>query len=373
METSEPKKPLRLLVIMEMGLKYPSGFLRAWAFRDHFAKAGWTAKFVSHNFTGPLLWHIKPLYKLYTYLNELRLVRLAGSCDVVYMCKVQSPRLISMLRRRTKARLVLDFGDAVWMPRYGSRSSGQYSSSSAPLSGDENPEFSGLLPLLDAVTTDNELTAAYVRRFNANCTVVPDSPQIELFDEMRGKVRKNADDTVTIGWVGSQSTAYNLFLIWETLERLFLKYPNLHLRLVGTGKDMRLIPPFEKVRYSCAENYTQAEMVNEVLKMDIGLFPLQDVEASRVRGVLKASVYMSGEAAVVSSPVGQCKDFIKDGVNGMLAGTGEEWERKLELLIKDKQLRQKLAKGGLETVRGNLTLDRAFAVLRPVIEGESHV
>lgn len=355
METVKPGKPLRLLVIMEMGLKYPSGFLRAWAYRKHFEKAGWTAKFVSHHFTGPLLWHIKPLYRLYTYLNELRLVRLAASCDAVYMCKVQSPRLIGLLRRRTKARLVLDFGDAVWMPRY------------------ENPEFSGLLPMLDAVTTDNELTAAYVRRFNPNCTVVPDSPQIELFDEARGKALKNTDGTVTLGWVGSQSTAYNLFLIWEALERLSAKHPDLHLRLVGTGNDMRLIPPFEKVRYSCLEKYTQEEMISEVLKMDIGLFPLQDVEASRVRGVLKASVYMSGEAAVVSSPVGQCADFIKDGVNGLLAANDADWERKLDLLIQDRQLRQKLVKGGLETVRGKLTLDRAFETLRPVIEGESHV
>lgn len=354
METEINKKPLRLLVIMEMGLKYPSGFLRAWAYRGHFEKAGWSAKFVSHNFTGPLLWHLKPLYRLYTYLNELRLVHLAASCDVVYMCKVQSPRLISLLRRGTKARLVLDFGDAVWMPRY------------------ENPEFSNLLPMLDAVTTDNELTAAYVRRFNPNCTVIADSPQIELFDERRSKVQKNTDGTVTLGWVGSQSTAYNLFLIWEALERLFVKHPHLHLRLLGTGKDMRLIPPFEKVRYSCVENYTQEEMISEVLKMDIGLFPLQDVEASRVRGVLKASVYMSGEAAVVSSPVGQCADFIKDGVNGLLAADDGEWERKLDLLIKDKQLRLALAKGGLETVRGKLTLDRAFETLRPVLEGESN-
>lgn len=351
MESGKLKKPLRLLVILEMGLLYPSGFLRAWIFRGHFARAGWLARFVSHNFTGPLLWHIKPLFKLYRYLNELRLVYLAGSCDVVYMCKVQSLRLVAMLRRRTRAKLVLDFGDAVWMPRY------------------ENPEFSGVLSMVDAVTTDNELTAAYVRRFNVNCTVVADSPQIEMFDGMRDKVRKNTDGPVILGWVGSQSTAYNLYLIWEALERLFVKHPNIHLRLLGTGKDARFIPPFEKVRYSCLKTYTQQEMIREVLKMDIGLFPLQDVEASRVRGVLKASIYMSGEAAAVCSPVGQCADFIKDGINGMLAGPGEEWERKLDLLINDKKLRLALAKGGLETVRGKLTLDCAFSTLRSVIEG----
>lgn len=348
------EKPFRLLVIMEQGLQFPSGRLRAWIFREHFARAGWGTRFASHNFTGRLLWHIKPLFKLYRYLNELRLVCLARSCDAVYMSKVQSLRLISMLRRRTKARLVLDFGDAVWMPRY------------------ENPEFDAVLPLVHAVTTDNELTAAYVRRFNPNCTVVPDCPQIEMFDAMRDKMRKNPDSPVILGWIGSQSTAYNLYQIWEALERLFVKHPDIHLRLLGTGKDLRLLPPFEKVRYSSLETYTQEEMIREALKMDIGLFPLQDVEASRVRGVLKASVYMSGEAAVVSSPVGQCADFIKDGVNGMLAGTGEEWERKLDLLIGDKKLRLTLAKSGLETVRGKFTLDRAFSLMRPVIEGESH-
>jgi glycosyltransferase involved in cell wall biosynthesis len=354
MEPEKTKKPLRLLVILEMGLQFPSGFLRAWIYRGHFARAGWAAKFVSHNFTGPLLWHIKPLFKLYRYLNELRLVRLARSCDVVYMSKVQSLRLVTLLRERTKAKLVLDFGDAVWMPRF------------------ENPEFGKVLAQVHAVTTDNELTAAYARRFNSNCTVVPDCPQIEMFDEMRGKIEKNSDGPVVLGWVGSQSTAYNLYVIWEALERLFVKHPNIQLRLLGTGKDMGLLPSFEKVRYSRLEKYTQEEMVREVLKMDIGLFPLQDVEASRVRGVLKASVYMSGEAVVVSSPVGQCAEFIKDGVNGMLAGPVEEWERKLDLLISDKKLRLALAKGGLETVRGKLTLDRSFSTLRSVIEGEDH-
>ncbi|MBI4801981.1 MAG: glycosyltransferase family 4 protein [Elusimicrobia bacterium] len=346
------RKP-RVLVVLEMGYLWTTGFVRAGIFKEHFARAGYSVRFVNHNFTGPLLWRFKSLFSLFRALNELRIVYLARSCDAVYMCKVQSGRLVAMLRRRTKARLVLDAGDA-GMPQYATA------------------ELNSALAAADAVTTDNELTAGYVRRFNKNCTVVPDSPQIELFDSMRAEIRKNASGPVILGWVGSSSTVYNLFLIWETLERLFARHENLHLRLVGVGRDLRLLPPFEKVRYSFVESYTQKEMVREVLKMDIGLYPLHNIEASYYRGVLKASVYMSGEAAAVCSPVGQCADFIKDGVNGMLAAAPQEWERKLETLINDRVLRQTLAKGGLETVRGNLTLDRAFSTLRSVIEGESH-
>lgn len=354
MDTHKTEKPLRLLVILEKGFIHPSSFLRAWMFREQFSRAGYITRFANHYFAGPLLWRIKPLFDLYTYLNELRLVRLARSADVVYLAKVHSHRLISMLKSRTSARLVLITGDAFWLPQYA------------------DPDLDKTLPLLDTLISDNEQTLKYLRQFNSNCVLLPDCPQIELFDAARGGIRKNAGGPVILGWVGTQSTVYNLYLIWETLERLFARHDNIHLRLVGVGSDPRLLPPFEKVRYSCLETYTQAEMVSEVLKMDIGLFPLQDVEASRVRGVLKASVYMSGEAAAVCSPVGQSADFIKEGVNGMLANTNEEWERKLELLIKDKELRRKLAKGGLETVRENFTLERAFLILRSALEGKKY-
>jgi hypothetical protein len=91
------------------------------------------------------------------------------------------------------------------------------------------------------------------------------------------------------------------------------------VRLVGTGDDPALRPPFERVRYSAVPYYDQSTMIDEVLGMDIGLFPLQDVERSRVRGVLKAAIYMCGEAAVVASPVGQTPEVISNGVNGVLA------------------------------------------------------
>jgi len=351
MKPGKSKKPLRLLVILEMGRLFPSGFLRGLIFKERFSRAGYTTKFVSHKYTGPVFWHIFPPFRLYTYLNELRLVYLARFCDVVYMCKVQSLRLVSLLRARTKAKLVLDFGDAVWLPRF------------------ENPEFGKVLALLDEVTTDNELTAAYVRQFNAHCTVMPDSPQIEKFDGLRAAIRKNAGGPVVIGWVGSQSTAYNLYVVWEALERIFIKHPDIQMRLLGIGKDALLLPPFEQVRYSCLEKYTQEEMIREVLKMDIGLFPLQDVEASRVRGVLKATVYMSGEAAVICSPVGQSVELIKDGVNGMLAASTDEWESKLEKLITDAGLRRMIAQAGLETVRAQFPLDKAFSILSKVLEG----
>ncbi len=359
----------RVLVVLEAGNAYPSGFLRGLIYKEYFEQDGFQVKYVSRLHPG-LIRFIEDPPRVFSPLlalgfrHTLRLVlaglgmisediiaRQARRYDTVYMSKVASLRLVGKLRQ-TKAKLVLDFGDAVWLP------------------GRAGAQFSDVLRSVDAVTTDNEVTAQYARKHNPNCIVIPDCPQIEAFDKRRSEWHPPpASSKITLGWVGSALTAYNLYVVWEALERLFSKYPDLHLRLVGMGPNRELLPPFEKVKYSCRNEYSQAEMIDEVLGMDIGLFPLQDVEASRVRGVLKATVYMAGQAVAVCSPVGQCSDLIQDGVNGMLARTPEEWEKKIEELILNPTLRHQIAQAGLETMRSQFTVARSFAKVRQVLNG----
>jgi glycosyltransferase involved in cell wall biosynthesis len=352
----------RILVILEAGDAYPSGFIRGLIYRDAFRAAGFDVTYVNRQppvltrlaerAPGSLAPALGWLFARWADFIEPRLVRLARAYDIVYMSKVTSYRLVSALRQQTRVRLVLDFGDAVWLN---------------PWAG----HFNKLLGLVHAVTTDNALTAAYVRQYNPNCLVVPDCPQVEWFDRRRAELsgRRAQRAEIVLGWVGTPGTLHNLYVVWEALERLFTRYPQLHLRLVGTGTHLSRwrLPPFERVRFSQRPAYDQAGMIEEVFGMHIGLFPLQDTEASRVRGVLKATVYMSGEAAVVASPVGQSAELIQEGVNGLLAGTTQEWERQVERLILQPELRHQLARAGLETVRQGFTVQRSFERLASML------
>lgn len=368
MRVSPGQGPLRVLAILEAGDLYPSGTVRGLIYRKYFERDGIEIRFVSRIhlpirrlMDSPPRWlrfmlRFGVFAELMTSINR-RLTRrceraalaAAKHYDVVYMSKVTSFAFVKSMRRATAARLVLDFGDAVWLPRW------------------RIDRFDETLKTVDAITTDNALTAAYVRQFNPNCTVIPDCPNIEEFDRARSTVRKAAGRRVVLGWVGSRSSAFNLYVVWEALERVFARHESLELRLMGVASDN--LPPFERVRYSCVPTYDQAQMIEEVLKMDIGLFPLQDVEACRVRGVLKGAIYMSGEVAVVCSPVGQCIDLIQDGVNGMLASSTEDWEEKLEKLIVNQNLRRKIAHAGLETVRSQFTVAKSYPLLKSVLEG----
>jgi glycosyltransferase involved in cell wall biosynthesis len=345
----------------------PSGMTRGWIYREYFQNAGYKVRFVHRCsptlctlmgtppaylrllMNAGLRWLLSRIQNLYCRVSERVLVRLAKRYDVVYMSKITSDVFVERLKKGTAARLVLDFGDAVWLRG-------------------KSAAFDKVLQCVDAVTTDNEITAEYVRRVKSSCAIIPDCPQVELFDQRRTK-RDPDPATITLGWIGSPSTLHNLYLIWEPLEKLFARHDNLHLRLVGTGPDFsKFLPPFERVRFSCRSRYGQAEMIEEVLKMDVGLFPLQDVEASRTRGVLKATVYMSGGAAVVCSPIGQCVDLIQEGVNGFLAATPEEWVRKIERLVESTALRQTVARNGLEQVRREFTVEKSFDKLIAVLD-----
>jgi glycosyltransferase involved in cell wall biosynthesis len=352
-----------VLAILE-GFNWPSGVVRARIYKDLFERDGFDVEFM-----GRIAMSVADLVERVpsrrvrmaaitagTLVNELRILAKAGAADVIYLSKVTSLRFLRMLRRRSRARIVLDFGDAVWLGPDGKR---------------RDSQFAEVLRLVDAVTTDNEHTAAYVRQFGKACTVIPDSPQLEQFDRKRPTVVPRNDGTVVVGWIGTAGTLYNLELIADALRVVSRKHPHMVLRLVGVGSDRSALQALEGIPYSVRASYDQAQMIDEVFGMDVGLFPLQDSERSVVRGVLKASIYMCGEAAVIASPIGQVTDVIEDNVNGMLASTREEWVAKLDALVSDAMLRKRLAAAGLETVRSRFRTHQSWELLRAVLQGEA--
>ncbi|MFW9994113.1 MAG: glycosyltransferase family 4 protein [Candidatus Odinarchaeota archaeon] len=285
-------------------------------------------------------------------INHIRITRMTRNVDVVHLIKVNSLELIKQIRAKSSARIVYDLGDAVWLPNYKGYQ-----------------EIDQILQNVDAVTCDNRYGLDYAGKFNKSLFLYPGPSQVEMFDKLRAeKKRHPREKCLTIGWIGSPNTVFHLYSAWEALEKIFEKHQHIHLRLVGVGKDKKILPRFENVRYSTVPYYSSEQMVKEVLNMDIGLFPMFDVQEARVRGILKATIYMSGEAAVVASPRGQVTELITDGVNGFLADSTEEWVEKLDTLIKNHELRQQLIVAGLETVRKNYSLEKCFEKLRLALQ-----
>lgn len=286
--------------------------------------------------------------------REDRIVRMAADFDIVYLLTVPSWRLHRNMCNLEHTTVVFDLIDAVWLPWFQ-----QF--------GWQN--IDRMLDAADAVVCENRFTANHVRQYNSRVYVVPDSPQVEVFDRIREASRPEPD-RVTLGWIGGTTTVDSLYRIFEPLEELFACHTHLQLRIVGASRER--LPRFEKVRYSLRETYDQLSMAQEVLKMDIGLFPLFQTDESLCRGTLKARIYMCGEAVAVCQRLGESCDLIQDGVNGILAEEKEEWLETLDDLVQHPAKRNAMAKAGLQTVRNAYTrqhcFDRILAILLELAE-----
>jgi glycosyltransferase involved in cell wall biosynthesis len=356
--------PPRAALIVVNGLNEPSGTVRATQYASLFERSvQWRARFISRRSqqwtertnrtyrpTAPL---IVPLIHrpvaAYTRRWERRredeIVRLAAGVDLVYLVKVPHLGLYQRLRALNRPIVIADFNDGLWLPQF------QHSGWQ---------DLDEILRTAHGVICENAYVAGYARRLNPNVAVVPDSPQVESYDRRRAAITRERDRLV-LGWLGSPENAGSLFHIFEALEAVARRVPNCHLRVVGADRPM--LPRFERVNFSCLPRYGQDEMIRETLAFDVGLFPMYHVEDGLARGNLKAMIYMSAGAVAACEDFGENRTLIQDGVNGVLAGTSDQWVEQLERLAADRSARERIAQRGLDTIRKQFSSEVVFAQL----------
>jgi glycosyltransferase involved in cell wall biosynthesis len=220
---------------------------------------------------------------------------------------------------------------------------------------------------------ENTFVCDYARRHNTRVFLVSDSAQVELFDTARIKAGSNpvrngrVPGCVRIGWVGSVTTSGALEKLREPLLRLCARRPEVELRVLGArpADAARLLAG---IPHSVVTEYDGEAMVREMLAMDIGIFPAPlDREDYRARGPLKALLYMAAGLPVVCQQGGECSVIIEDGVSGMLADGDGEWERKLDALLADPELRRRMGAAALDRVRRGYSLAQTYATLRDAL------
>ncbi len=281
--------------------------------------------------------------------SDRRIVHAARSADIVYAITMSSERLQAELQQQS-VTYVMDIIDGLWLPWFR-----QF--------GWEHLE--AMLAAADGIIAENRFTAEHLRQYNPRVELVPDSPQLDAFERVRGQVQRGGE-RVVIGWIGGKDSVDALYVVYEALERLFAEFPQLHLRILGAPRDR--LPRFENVRFSLVERYDQSIMVREALALDIGIYPQFAVQESIHRGTLKAKIYMSAGAATVCQDLGENAELIRDGENGLLAGSTQQWYAKLRWLVENPAERERIGAAGLETIRRDYTAERCFARLAAALE-----
>ncbi len=194
------------------------------------------------------------------------------------------------------------------------------------------------------VVTCNEYLGDYARGVNPNVTVISTSLDTSKFMPVKKAMNPGR---LTIGWIGSYSTASYLDLIKDALLEVSGRYPFV-LKIIGAGDyDIGINgPSIEVLRLK----WELGDEIRQFQSLDIGIYPLPDDKWVLGKTGFKTMQYMSVGVPCVVSNVGRNKRIVQDGVNGFLAGTKKEWVDKISMLIENRELREKIGAAGRKTV-----------------------
>lgn len=148
---------------------------------------------------------------------------------------------------------------------------------------------------------------------------------------------------VIIGWTGSHSTMKFLDELVPVLKILKQKYP------VEFAIICNKPPQFElaELRYIPWNESTEVE---DLLKINIGLMPLDPDPWCEGKCGFKLIQYLSLGIPAVASPVGVNRQIIEKRENGFLCSTKEEWIQALSFLIENFSARAAMGKSGREKI-----------------------
>jgi len=256
-----------------------------------------------------------------------------------------------LLSKFFKKHLIYDFDDAIFVA--------QRSKANWAINFLKYPKkVARIINLSQQVIVGNSYLKEYALRFNKNVIVIPTPLDIEKYKPFDSAKK----DRIVVGWVGSHSTAIYLLGLKEVFQKLKNENSDLIIRLIGAKKYRDQISGVEYRAWRLEEE------IAELNSFDIGLMPMPDNPWTKGKCAFKLLLYMSMGIPAVCSPVGMNKEIIRDGENGFLASSPEEWYEKIQILIKNSELRNKMGLQGRKTVEKGYSLKLWAPVFIEVLE-----
>ncbi len=197
-----------------------------------------------------------------------------------------------------------------------------------------------------AVLVNSPSHKRFASGYNRN---VWEIPSVVDADTYTGWAPHPSDGTVCVGWTGSDSSAENMQVIREPLEVLGRR-EDVELRFIG-AREFGL----PGISYTAVPWRASTE-VEDLRSLDVGLLPLQLTPWTPHKFYLKLVQYMALGIPPVATPLGCNPLLIKEGETGFLAASVAEWTTKLERLVTEPELRERIGRNAAALALSRYTL-----------------
>ncbi len=220
-----------------------------------------------------------------------------------------------------------------------------------------NEKFNNMCRNAKSITAGNTHLLDLVSGLNIRSNYLP---TVLNSKEYLNKTFDHKKTKLTLGWIGSYSTARHLEILIKPLEILAKKI-NFNFIVIG-GKS----PKIEGVEV--IELEWSAEKEKEYLhRIDIGLMPLIEEEWSKGKCGFKLIQYMACGIPVVGTNISANNQIINDDV-GFKASCCDDWISAITTLYNNRSLLIKMGIAGKKRVERDFSLNRNLPMLEKIIK-----
>jgi glycosyltransferase involved in cell wall biosynthesis len=196
------------------------------------------------------------------------------------------------------------------------------------------------------VLAGNEYLASYAMHRARHVEIVP-----SCVDPSVQPLRRHTDvDILTVGWLGSRSTApylQHIIPVFRAINR-----GGIRMKLVIVGAPRFPTEPWLEQHPWRLD--TEAQML---ASFDVGIMPLPDEPWARGKCGYKLVQYYAAGVPAIASPVGVNKALLRRG-DGFAATSRIEWRSALEALCEDSVARRQAGLAGRALVEAEYSYQR---------------
>ena len=283
-------------------------------------------------------YHKKIIGTLWGYVKRTFQILRLPFYDGIYIFLYVTPfggSVFERLYRLFSRRMIYDIDDLVFL--------GRASKFNPMVAYFRQPEkYFFLMKKADHVITCTPYLDSIVRKYNSRTTDISSTINTDKYIPIENY---SNDHKLILGYSGSHSTIPYLRLLEPVLLKLKKEY-DFKLLVIGStssfkieGIDVEAIP------------WNESTEVDDLRRIDIGLYPLPDEEWVLGKSGLKALQYMALGIPTLATSIGTNFRIMENGVSGFLVNSEDEWLIQLGNLLSDSDLRSRIGKNGRDRVQ----------------------
>lgn len=208
-------------------------------------------------------------------------------------------------------------------------------------------EVIAVMKTCDLITVSTKPLVDVYKHINSNIKILPNQI-LPGYAQLR---KRNTTNKIRIGWAGSNThlTDFSManYGILEVAKRrddvkfIFFGYmpPEISKAFTKNGQ-----LDSEKIEFHKSVPINEYHLKLSLLGLDIGLAPLHDNKFNECKSNLKVLEYGVLGVPTIASPVYPYSTTINSGVDGIVVKKDKNWDKEIEELVVNKDLRERMGK-----------------------------